>query len=127
MSTAAYRAICRVGDKFVYPILPKFAKGTWNHPAGPKTVFFWAPTIKWCLVGAGLADLARPAEKLSFSQNFALLATGFIWTRYSLIITPVNYYLASVNFFVGCTGLTQIVRIMLYRRSHPEIAAATTS
>lgn len=52
----------------VYPLLPAFAKPAWNHPAGPKTVFFWAPTIKWCLVAAGLADLARPANKLSAYQ-----------------------------------------------------------
>ena len=36
---------------------------------GPKTVFFWAPLMKWCLVAAGLKDLNRPAEKLSVSQN----------------------------------------------------------
>ena len=104
-------------------------------------VFFWAPTIKWCLIGAGLADLARPANKLSASQNTALAATGkensflfhsfthsihsiagFIWTRYCLAITPINYYLSSVNFFVGCTGLTQLIRIAHYRYFHPEIA-----
>lgn len=65
--------------QLVYPVLPAFAKPAWNHSAGPKTVFFWAPTIKWCLVGAGLADLARPAEKLSISQvkifcNFHIFA-----------------------------------------------------
>ncbi|KHJ88740.1 hypothetical protein OESDEN_11463 [Oesophagostomum dentatum] len=32
-----YRALCRIGDKVVYPILPSFAKAAWNHPAGPKT------------------------------------------------------------------------------------------
>ncbi|KAK6017013.1 hypothetical protein OSTOST_17499, partial [Ostertagia ostertagi] len=63
--TAFNRALCNFGDKFVYPVLPAFAKPVWNHPAGPKTVFFWAPTIKWGLVIAGIADLARPAEKLS--------------------------------------------------------------
>lgn len=36
---------------------------------GPKTVFFWAPLMKWCLVAAGLKDLSRPADKLSISQN----------------------------------------------------------
>ncbi len=36
---------------------------------GPKTVFFWAPIMKWCLVAAGVKDLSRPAEKLSVSQN----------------------------------------------------------
>ena len=93
-----------------------------NHPAGPKTVFFWAPLMKWCLVGAGLKDLSRPADKLSLSQNVALAATGFIWVRYSLVITPVNYSLAAVNFFVGASGVSQLYRIWDYRRKHPELA-----
>ncbi|GBE81061.1 UPF0041-domain-containing protein [Sparassis latifolia] len=91
-----------------------------NHPAGPKTVFFWAPVMKWCLVAAGLKDLSRPAEKLSVSQNLALTATGFIWVRYSMVITPVNYSLAAVNFFVGTTGLGQLARIWHYGRTHED-------
>ena len=67
--------------------------------------------MKWGLVVAGLGDLARPADKLSASQNSALAVTGFIWVRYSLVITPVNYSLAAVNFFVGSTGLGQLARI----------------
>ncbi|KAH9055435.1 UPF0041-domain-containing protein [Lactarius vividus] len=82
-----------------------------NHPAGPKTVFFWAPMMKWCLVAAGVKDLARPADKLSVSQNLALAATGIIWVRYSFVINPVNYSLAAVNLFVGSTGLGQLARI----------------
>ncbi|KAG8997236.1 Mitochondrial pyruvate carrier 2 [Tulasnella sp. JGI-2019a] len=96
-----------------------------NHPAGPKTVFFWAPMMKWALVAAGVKDLSRPAEKLSVSQNVdrlmlcvssALAATGFIWVRWSLVITPINYSLAAVNFFVGMSGATQLARIWDYRR-----------
>ncbi|KAG6886260.1 Mitochondrial pyruvate carrier 2 [Termitomyces sp. T159_Od127] len=49
-----------------------------NHPAGPKTVFFWAPLMKWCLVAAGLKDLSRPAEKLSVSQNLGITQLGRI-------------------------------------------------
>ncbi|KAG8968762.1 Mitochondrial pyruvate carrier 2 [Tulasnella sp. 419] len=97
-----------------------------NHPAGPKTVFFWAPMMKWGLVAAGLKDLGRPAEKLSVSQNFALAATGFIWVRYSFVITPVNYSLAAVNFFVGSTGLGQLYRIWDYRRKNPSAVTAPT-
>lgn len=93
-----------------------------NHPAGPKTVFFWAPMMKWCLVAAGVKDLGRPADKLSVSQNVALAATGFIWVRYSLVITPVNYSLATVNFFVGTTGISQLYRIWDYRRKNPAAA-----
>jgi len=91
-----------------------------NHPAGPKTVFFWAPLMKWCLVGAGIKDLGRPADKLSVSQNVALAATGFIWVRYSLVIKPVNYSLAAVNFFVGMSGLSQLARIANHRYNNPE-------
>ncbi|KAI9639560.1 putative mitochondrion protein [Dioszegia hungarica] len=93
-----------------------------NHPAGPRTIFFWAPMAKWALVAAGVKDLSRPAEKLSLNQNLALTATGFIWVRYSFVITPVNYSLAAVNFFVGATGLGQLYRIWDYRRSHPVAA-----
>jgi len=91
-----------------------------NHPAGPKTVFFWAPFMKWCLVAAGIKDLGRPADKLSLSQNLALTTTGFILVRYSFVIIPVNHSLAAVNFFVGLSGLTQLGRIAHYRMNHPE-------
>ncbi|KDN52850.1 putative FMP43-protein found in mitochondrial proteome [Tilletiaria anomala UBC 951] len=94
-----------------------------NHPAGPKTVFFWAPMMKWCLVLAGIKDLSRPADKLSVSQNVALAATGMIWVRYSLVINPVNYSLAAVNFFVGATGLTQLYRIWDHQKKNPVTAA----
>ncbi|KAJ3555747.1 hypothetical protein NM688_g2399 [Phlebia brevispora] len=73
--------------------------------------------MKWCLVAAGVRDLARPAEKLSVSQNIALTATGFIWVRYSFVITPVNYSLAAVNLFVGSTGLGQLGRIWYFNRT----------
>ncbi|PKI84059.1 hypothetical protein MVES_002117 [Malassezia vespertilionis] len=83
-------------------------------------MFFWAPVMKWGLVLAGIGDLARPAEKLSVSQNAALAVTGMIWVRYCLVITPVNYPLAAVNFFVGSNGLVQLGRIFHYRFTHPD-------
>ncbi|KAL4977949.1 hypothetical protein BDW66DRAFT_131392 [Aspergillus desertorum] len=88
----------------------------WNSPVGVKTVHFWAPVMKWALVIAGISDFQRPAEKLSLTQNGALMATGAIWTRWCLIITPKNYLLAAVNFFLGCVGVVQVTRIFNYRR-----------
>ncbi|KAL6047952.1 Mitochondrial pyruvate carrier 2 [Balamuthia mandrillaris] len=85
-------------------------KSLWNHPAGPRTIHFWAPAFKWSLVIAGIADLKRPAEKISTPQSTALAATGLIWSRYSTQITPVNYSLLSVNLFVALTGLYQLAR-----------------
>lgn len=81
-----------------------------DHPAGPKTVFFWAPTMKWALVAAGLSDVARPVDKVSTPQSAALAATGMIWARWSFVIQPVNYNLAFVNMFVAGTGLLQLGR-----------------
>ncbi|CAL9729531.1 mitochondrial pyruvate carrier 2 [Monosporozyma unispora] len=87
----------------------------WNSEAGPKTVHFWAPTLKWGLVIAGLNDLKRPVEKLSGTQSLSLLATGTIWSRWSFVIRPKNYLLASVNFFLACTASAQVMRMINYR------------
>lgn len=90
--------------------------------------------MQWALVLAGISDFARPAEKLSFTQNFALTCTGLIWTRWCLIIKPKNYLyafhsppmqhscsannvvfsLAAVNFFLGLVGIVQVSRIAMY-------------
>ncbi|KAJ2759867.1 hypothetical protein H4S06_002020 [Coemansia sp. BCRC 34490] len=85
----------------------------WNSPVGPKTIHFWAPAMKWGLVIAGLGDLARPVDQISVRQQLSLAATGIIWTRWSTIITPKNYSLATVNFFVGCTAAYQLARVAL--------------
>lgn len=45
---------------------------------------------QWSLVLAGISDFARPAEKLSLTQNFALTCTGLIWTRWCFVIRPKN-------------------------------------
>ena len=50
-----------------------WAKAFWNHPAGPKTVFFWAPTFKWSLGLANLADYNRPAGEERPRGGFAAL------------------------------------------------------
>ncbi|XP_032836270.1 mitochondrial pyruvate carrier 2 [Petromyzon marinus] len=92
-------------------VLPRKLQPVWNHEAGPRTVFFWAPTMKWGLVIAGLADLLRPADKLSAAQSGVLTATGTVWSRYSLVITPVNYNLFAVNLFLAFAGGTQLFRI----------------
>jgi hypothetical protein len=33
----------------------------WNHPAGPKTIHFWAPTFKW---GISMANIAGALARL---------------------------------------------------------------
>ncbi|TQV93332.1 hypothetical protein V2A60_010241 [Cordyceps javanica] len=97
-------------------------KRMWESEIGIKTVHFWAPVMKWALVIAGISDFARPVEKLSFTQNFALTCTGLIWTRWCLIIKPKNYLLAAVNFFLGLVGIVQVSRILLARGVTAEVA-----
>ncbi|KAJ6780252.1 hypothetical protein PWT90_04225 [Aphanocladium album] len=100
-------------------------KRMWESEIGIKTVHFWAPVMKWALVIAGISDFARPVEKLSFTQNFALTCTGLIWTRWCLIIKPKNYLLAAVNFFLGLVGIVQVSRILLARgASSADVAEA---
>ncbi|XP_048834631.1 mitochondrial pyruvate carrier 2-like [Brienomyrus brachyistius] len=116
----------RILDRIEH-MLPAKLRPIYNHPAGPKTVFFWAPVFKWGLVLAGLADLTRPAEKLSTSQSAVLTATGLIWSRYSLVIIPKNWNLFAVNFFVGAAGSSQLFRIWKHnqelKQKEPEATA----
>ena len=97
-------------------VIPKKLMPLWKHPAGLQTIHFWAPAFKWGLVIAGIADLARPAEKLSFSQSASLAATGTIWSRYSTVITPKNWNLFSVNIFLAGVGIMQCSRVLAYRK-----------
>jgi len=99
------------------PAKETLAQRFWNSPIGVKTVHFWAPVMKWCLVLTEVSDFARPAESLSLTQNAALTATGAIWTRWCLIIKPKNVLLAAVNFFLFCVGTVQLSRIAVYNSS----------
>jgi len=65
--------------------------------AGPFTVHFWAPMSKWLISGASFMDLNRPTDKISIAQYTALTFTGLFFSRYSLLVQPVNYVLCSVN------------------------------
>ncbi|XP_054163152.1 mitochondrial pyruvate carrier 2-like [Oppia nitens] len=107
-----YRSLVTACDRFV----PTAMRPLWEHPAGPKTIFFWAPAMKWGLVIASISDIQRPVDKLSATQTSALAATGLIWSRYSLVITPKNWALFSVNVFVAITNCYQLSRIYNYNR-----------
>ena len=84
--------------------LPEAAKGFIMHPAGPFTIFFWAPTFKWMITFSNIGDLKKPAELISAHQQIAIFATGCLWTRYSFVVVPVNYNLAIVNVFMGLSA-----------------------
>lgn len=77
-------------------------------------VHFWAPSFKWAISLANLADMRKSPETISTPQQIAVAATGIIWSRYSVVINPVNYNLLSVNIFMAGTGLTQLYRKWKY-------------
>ncbi|KAL9031453.1 MAG: hypothetical protein Q9196_000514 [Gyalolechia fulgens] len=79
---------------------------------------------QWALVLAGVSDFYRPAEKLSLTQNLALTATGAIWTRWCFVIKPRNILLAAVNFFLGCVGVVQVSRILMWKRQVKQETAS---
>jgi len=70
----------------------------------PFSIFFWAPTSKWLLSVNNLADLKKDTNKMSLAQQTALTCTGIIWTRYAMVINPVNYNLAIVNAVLGLSS-----------------------
>lgn len=106
------------------------ARDFWNHPAGPKTIFFWAPTFKWGISIANFSDLQRDPETISLPMQLAVTATGVIWSKYSLDITPKNYNLLAVNLFMAATGVAQLYRKWNYEQTKggqgPLLDAAPT-
>ena len=79
-------------------------------PAPRRAVHFWAPTFKWGISLANIADFQRPVDQVSTEQQMAVTATGFIWARFATQIRPVNYNLMTVNIFMGFTGAYQLYR-----------------
>ena len=47
--------------------------------------------------GTSMLELDRPTDKISLSQYAALTLTGAIFSRYGLVVTPINYPPTSVN------------------------------
>ncbi|XP_028166272.1 mitochondrial pyruvate carrier 2-like isoform X2 [Ostrinia nubilalis] len=107
-----YKLAVTAADRFV----PSKLRPLWEHEAGPKTIFFWAPAFKWALVLTSIDDFRRPLDKVSTSQSATLAATGLIWTRYCLVIRPINYSLSLCNFSLGVANAIQCMRA--YRFQH---------
>ncbi|KAE9452734.1 hypothetical protein C3L33_15354, partial [Rhododendron williamsianum] len=93
----------------------------WNHPAGPKTnciqgyslctyncyavaVHFWAPTFKWGISIANLADSSKPPEKVSYPQQVGMKCLVIISN------SNKNWNLFSVNVVMAATGIYQLSR-----------------
>eukprot|EP00041_Stephanoeca_diplocostata_P002520 m.27640 g.27640 ORF g.27640 m.27640 type:complete len:255 (+) comp13453_c0_seq3:207-971(+) len=103
--------------------LPDKAKWLIGHPAGPFTIHCWAPLMKWSLSFSNILDFNRPVENMSMMQQTALCATGFIWSRYSMVVIPKNWNLFWVNIVLAMTGSYQLVRLIKHRLEEPPAGA----
>lgn len=112
--SGVYRSLITTGERVLSPGMKKVL--LWDHPAGVKTIHFWAPIAKWGLVIAGIGDMMRPADKLSKNQTISLCATGTIWSRYAMVIKPKNYALLAVNSFLAFVAVIQFGRIYMYEQ-----------
>ena len=100
------------------------ARASAGVPAPRRAVHFWAPTFKWGISLANIADFQRPVDQVSTEQQMAVTATGFIWARFATQIRPVNYNLMTVNIFMGFTGAYQLYR--KYAAGQLQLGGAAT-
>ncbi|XP_023637090.1 mitochondrial pyruvate carrier 2 isoform X1 [Capsella rubella] len=86
-------------------------KALWNHPAGPKTIHFWAPTFKWGISIANIADFQKPPENISYLQQIGNYYYSLLCYELQYLSNLLNYYilfnicLKLVYLAVTCTGM----------------------
>ena len=56
------------------------------------------------------SQLDRPTDKISLTQYAALTLTGAIFSRYGLVVTPINYPLTSVNILLFASSAWHLGR-----------------
>ncbi|KAL5099912.1 hypothetical protein RYX36_004239, partial [Vicia faba] len=84
--------------------LNAYLKDLIASPVKSLAVHFWAPTFKWGISIANIADFSKPPDMISYPQQIAVMATGLIWANYSTVITPskttvARYDLTEANMY----------------------------
>ena len=82
MSYAVVSSICRwiyasLGSSV--PMCTEATTGVWLCQFFLCYLFAQAPTFKWGIGIANIADFKRPAEQVSYPQQLAVTTTGLIW------------------------------------------------
>lgn len=81
-----------------------------SSPAGPFTIHPWPPVTKLAISGTSMLEYDKPTDKISISQYSALTVTGFIFSMYGMVVTPINYPLTSVNVLLFSTSVWHLGR-----------------
>ncbi|KAA8495620.1 Mitochondrial pyruvate carrier 1 [Porphyridium purpureum] len=82
-----------------------------KSPTGPMTTHFWGPAANWGLAISGLADLAKPADKLSPNMTGALCIYSILFMRFAWRVQPRNYLLFACHITNETVQLYQLQRI----------------
>ena len=94
---AAVVTTCVVSADKIKAVVAPIGPAYLSSPGGPFTIHPWPPVTKLGISGVNMLELNRPTDKISLSQMSALPATGATFSRYGLLVTPINYPLTSVN------------------------------
>jgi len=94
---AAVAAVCVMNASRIQSIVAPYGPAYLSSAGGPFTIHPWPPATKLVISGTSMLEFDRPTDKISLSQYAALTLTGGIFSRYGLVVTPINYPLASVN------------------------------
>ncbi|XP_022933393.1 mitochondrial pyruvate carrier 1-like [Cucurbita moschata] len=81
-----------------------------NSPVGPKTTHFWGPAANFGFVVAGLADVKKPADKISGKMTAVLCVYSLSGMRFGYMVRPRNYLL------MGCHAANETVQLYLLSR-----------
>ena len=81
-----------------------------SSAGGPFTIHPWPPVTKFMISGASMLEYNRPTELISLTQYGALTLTGAIFSRYGLVVTPINYPLTSVNILLFASSAWHLGR-----------------
>ena len=61
----SFNPVIFLQDSILKAPWPTAARSFLIHPAGPFTIFFWAPVFKWMITISNIGDMKRPAELVS--------------------------------------------------------------
>lgn len=93
--STVYRTTITFCDKFV----PAKMRPLWEHPAGPKTVFFWSPLFKWVnnlKVALVLQTVHKPLDQFARALSWPASGTStgpsrkWAWASAALSPQPVS-------------------------------------
>ena len=102
--------VCVVASDKIKAVVAPIGPAYLSSAGGPFTIHPWPPMTKLAISGTSMLELDRPTDKISLSQYSALTLTGAIFSRYGLVVTPINYPLTMVNILLFASSAWHLGR-----------------